>query len=107
MLARKAKEALEDRKADNILILDMQGLSSITDFYLIATGHNAPHLRALAEELDRRLGAEGTRCYRMAGTPESEWMVADYVDLVVHIFTPRTRTFYDLERLWCDAPRLK
>ncbi len=106
MLARKAKEVLEARKAENVTILDMSGLSSVTDYYLIATGQNSPHLRALAGELEIRLKAEGTRCYRTAGTPESEWMVADYVDVVIHIFTARTREFYDLERLWCDARRV-
>lgn len=78
----------------------------MTDYYLIATGNNTPHLRALGQELEKSLGELGVKCYRQAGTPESEWIVADYLDVVVHLFTPRMRDYYELERLWADAKRV-
>jgi len=90
-----------------VVILDVKGLSSITDYYLVATGNNTPHLKALAESLERGMKALGSGKYRTAGTPESEWLVADYLDAVVHIFTPHMREYYDLERLWGDAKKVE
>lgn len=91
------------KKAEDVVILDVRGLSSVTDYYLVATGTSSPHLKALVVETERALEAAGRRCYRRAGTPESQWIVADYVDLVVHIFAPDPRAYYALERLWNDA----
>lgn len=87
-------------------MLDVRKLSGITDFFLIATGNSGPHIKALAEEVTRKLRKQGVRCYRKAGTPESEWMAIDYVDAVVHVFTPEARQRYGLEDLWSDAPVL-
>lgn len=86
-----------------MVVLDVRGLSSVTDYYLIATGTSAPHLRALAEDLDVQLKREDVRCYRQSGAPESGWMVLDYVDVVIHLFSPEQRSYYDIERLWADA----
>ena len=83
----------------------MRELSSVTDFYVLCTGLNAPHLKALADEVDRVMDRLKRPCFRRSGTPESEWIVADYLDVVVHLFTARTREYYALERLWSDAPR--
>ncbi|MBU1693226.1 MAG: ribosome silencing factor [Verrucomicrobia bacterium] len=85
----------------------MRGLSSVADFYLVATGLNPPHLKALADELEKALARVGIRCFRRAGTPESGWVVADYLDAVVHIFSSNARVYYALERLWSDAPRME
>lgn len=106
-LAQRAGQILEGKKAEQLLVLDVRKVSSVTDFFLIATGTSAPHLKALAEEVDVRLKAEGVRSYRHSGESESGWIVLDYVDLVVHLFTPEVRSYYDLERLWKDAPRLE
>jgi ribosome-associated protein len=84
----------------------VRGLSDITDYYLVATGNNPPHIKALVSELDHAMAPEGARCYRHAGTAESEWIVADYLDVVVHVFSPTTREYYDIERLWSDAKRI-
>lgn len=86
--------------------MDVRGLSSVTDVYLLATGLNPPHLKAMEHELERALQAEGVRRYRRAGAPESQWIVLDYLDVVVHLFTAETRSYYDLDRLWADAPRV-
>lgn len=88
------------------MILDVRGLSTVTDYYLIATGNSAPHLKALATEVDQAMEAGGTSRYRQAGKPESAWIVADYIDFVVHLFLADQRTYYDLERLWNDARRI-
>lgn len=89
------------------MILDVRGLSNITDYYLLATGNSPPHIRALLDELERVLRPDGVRPYRRAGTPESQWVVADYFDVVVHVFTADARSYYDLDRLWGDAGKVK
>jgi ribosome-associated protein len=91
------------KKAEHVTLLDVTGISPVTDFYIIATGTSPPHLKALADELEKSLGAAGAACYRRAGTPDSGWIVADYLDFVVHIFTQEQRDHYQLERLWNDA----
>lgn len=106
-MAIAARQALQEKKAENVLILDVRGLSVVTDFYVIATGNNPPHLKALIDNVEKDLGEKGVAPFRVAGTPESEWIVADYVDAVVHIFSPTAREYYNLERLWCDAPRVR
>ena len=105
-LIEKARAALQAKKAEDVVVLDLKKLSSVTDYYVIATGKNAPHLKALANELDRELATIGARCYRRAGTPDSGWITADYLDAVVHLMTPETRSYYALEQLWNDAPRV-
>jgi ribosome-associated protein len=107
MLATTAREALLEKKAENVLILDVRGLSAVTDYYVVATGNNPPHLKALIDMLEEHLAQKGVVSFRVAGTPESEWIVADYVDAVVHIFSPAAREYYNLERLWADAPRVR
>ena len=87
-------------------MLDVRDLSSVTDYYLICTGTSIPHLKALSEEVDVTLKHEGSPCFKRSGTPDSGWIVIDYVDVVVHVFSSETREYYDLERLWKDAVRL-
>ena len=106
-LARKAKQAVLSKKGEDVVILDVRGLSTVTDYYLIATANSAPHIKALTTEIERVLEKEHARCYRLAGSPDSEWVVADYFDAVIHIFTPKTREYYALERLWSDAKRVE
>ena len=105
-LAKAAGKALESKKGEDVVILDVRGLSSITDYYVIATGKNPPHIKALISEVERELTQAGVRRYRHSGTPESRWVVADYLDAVIHIFSPETRSYYALERLWSDAKRV-
>lgn len=102
-LAQKLGKILSDRKAEAIVVMDLRGLSSVTDYYVIATALNTPHLKALADEMERVMGREGRSAFRRAGTLESEWLVVDYLDVVVHLFTARMREYYALERLWRDA----
>lgn len=87
-------------------MLDVRGLSSVTDYYVLATGNSSPHLKALVTEVSLTLKKAGLACHRQAGTPESQWMCADCFDFVVHVFSHRSREFYALESLWKDAPRV-
>ena len=98
------RRVLDDKKGEEILLLDVRELSSVTDYYLLVTGTNTPHIKALAEEVDRVLKADGTKCFRKSGTAESGWVVADYFDVVLHIFSSEQRAYYALEQLWADAP---
>lgn len=102
-VARKARQALLDKKGENVVVLDVRGLSSVTDYYVIATGHTPPHIKALANEMDRVLESVGVSRYRLAGSAESLWVCADYLDVVVHLFSPDARDYYALESLWRDA----
>lgn len=88
------------------MLLDVRDLSSVTDYYLICTGTSAPHVKALSEDVDVTLKHEGSPCFKRSGTPDSGWMVIDHVDVVIHVFSPEMREYYDLERLWKDAVRL-
>lgn len=94
--AKEASRALEDAKASDVKIYDMRSKSSLADFYIVATGTAAPHLKALVRQLPKK-------AYRVSGDPESGWIVADYVDIVVHVFSPEARAYYALEKLWVSA----
>jgi ribosome-associated protein len=103
----KAREALAAKKGEDLAVLDVRDLSNVTDYYLIVTGNNSPHLKALATEVERTLKDVGSNCYRRAGSTESKWIVCDYIDFVVHIFSAEMRAYYALERLWNDAKRVE
>ena len=87
-------------------MLDVSGLSSITDYYVIATGNSAPHLKALSEGLQSALKKEGINSNGTSGTAESQWLVLDYLDVVVHLFSEEARAYYAIEELWSDANRV-
>jgi len=106
-LARAVRDALNEKKAGAPVILDVRGSSGITDFHVLATGNNGPHLKALAAEAARIIKqAPGHGDTRTAGAPESGWIILDGHDIVVHLFSAPGRSFYDLESLWADARRL-
>lgn len=105
---RAMEKALADKKGADISILDVRGLSSVADYLVLCTGMNLPHLSALADHVvtELRKTTPPTVPHRRAGARETEWVVLDYVDIVVHLFTPSMRSYYALEHLWKDAPRL-
>ncbi|MDH3307648.1 MAG: ribosome silencing factor [Acidimicrobiia bacterium] len=106
-VARLVADALEDKKADDIALLDVASLVQITDVFVIATGSSNRHVKALADAVDDHLIATlGRRPIRTEGITEAEWVLLDFGEVVVHVFQKETREFYDLERLWGDAPRL-
>lgn len=105
-LAQQVVKALEEKKGQNIVVLDVRGLSDVTDFTVVVTGTSPPHLKAMFEEIQRYLELERVQCYRKDGTPHSGWIVLDYVDVVIHIFSRKAREYFAIEELWAKAPRL-
>lgn len=98
----------DNRKAEGIAILDVSKLSSVTDFFVIASGSSEPHLRAIKDEITDQLRDEfGIRPNAIDGSTQTSWLVLDYFDVIVHVMKPDARELYDLEGLWRDAPRVK
>ncbi|MCX7591172.1 MAG: ribosome silencing factor [Kiritimatiellae bacterium] len=107
-LALRCREIAEAKKAEDVVILDMRKLTSVTDYFVIATGTSEPHLRALLEEITERVEAEfGVQPRAVDGTLRANWVVLDYWDVVVHLMRAETREKYGLEILWGDAPRVR
>lgn len=103
---RLVTEALVDRKAVDPVVLDLRGLSSATDYFVIVSGTSDAHVRGMAEHLLATLAPEGIEPHHVEGLTQGRWVLLDYVDFVVHVFHPQLREFYQLERLWGDAPVL-
>ncbi|MFO7894684.1 MAG: ribosome silencing factor [Longimicrobiales bacterium] len=102
----RAMELAGDRKGRDITVLDLRGLSSATDFFLIVTGTSDIHVRAVAGYVMDELKREGVRPDHVEGVQGGRWVLIDYIDFVVHVFHPAARDFYQLEQLWGDAPLL-
>jgi ribosome-associated protein len=104
-LAKRCAEFASSKKAEDIVVLDLRGISSFTDFFVICSGTSEPQLKAIANEIETRLREDySLRPVAVDGFPASQWMVLDYLQLVVHIFHRDKRAFYSLEDLWGDAP---
>ena len=102
-LAKKAAAFLDSKKAEKLNVIEIENISSLADYFVIATGNNTTHVRALADELDEKLKAEGLPPARMEGYRSNSWILLDYGSVVVHVFTTESRSFYDLDRLWQDG----
>jgi ribosome-associated protein len=100
-----AARAAAAKQAEHITILDVHGLIVITDYFVICSGATERQVRTIVEEIERALRDLGRKPVRREGESERRWVLLDYVDLVVHVFTEQEREYYDLERLWGDAPR--
>lgn len=103
---RTILDALDDRKALDVTALDLRGLSDVADFFVIATGTSDTHIRGMAEHAVARMKAVGHRVHHLEGEREAQWVLLDFVDVVVHLFHPAVRSFYQLELLWSDAPEV-
>jgi ribosome-associated protein len=103
----RAAQAALDKKATDVVILDLRRSAAFTDFFLIVSGGNQKQIQAIAEAVEEALREEGLKPNHVEGYPRQEWILLDYADFVVHVFTDRTRRFYDLERLWGAAGRLE
>jgi ribosome-associated protein len=100
-LAQYVAKILDDKKANAIRIVDLRGVSSLTDYVVIASGTSGPHLKALQSELSKNLKErDGGMRQRVAGDAASAWVVLDLFDVVVHVFLPEARQYYDIEGLW-------
>jgi ribosome-associated protein len=95
----------EDKKAQDVVVLAMDEAVSYTDYFVLLSGGNTRHTKAIADEIQHRLRAE-RRPARVEGEREGEWILLDFIDVVVHVFTTAARDFYRLETLWGDVPRL-
>ena len=107
-LALLCRELADNKKAENIVILEVRELSSVTDFFVICTGTSEPHLRAIVDEITEKLREEhAVRPRAMDGTLQTAWVVMDFFDVIVHVMRADVREHYDLEGLWGDAPRVR
>jgi ribosome-associated protein len=107
-LAQLCRDFADNKKAENIVILDVRKLSSVTDYFVIASGTSEPHLRAIVEEITGQLREEhGVRPRAMDGSVHGAWVVLDFFDVIVHVMRQDLRERYDLESLWGDAARVK
>ncbi|MEE9514668.1 MAG: ribosome silencing factor [Candidatus Brocadiales bacterium] len=97
----------DDKKAEDIVILDLQGLASFTDYFVICSGFNKRQLQAIADETVKQAGALNIKGLGKEGYDDARWILLDYVSVIVHLFDKDTRIFYDLELLWGDAPRVE
>ena len=105
-LAVRIAEIIAETPAADTVVLDIQGLSSFADYFVICSGENERQLRAIAEAITTKLAEDGVRPHRVEGTPASGWVVLDYGDAIVHVFDTDQRDYYRLEALWAEAPTL-
>lgn len=104
---RDAIDALDEHKGIEIVVLDMRKVSGFTDFMVLCSGRSEPHVRALADAVVEKLVARRVKPSHVEGKSAGHWILLDFMQLVVHVFTPETRSFYQLEKLWRDAPLLE
>lgn len=105
-LARRAAAICLDQKANDVVVLDLHGVTDMTDYFIVASGTSNTHVRGVAQHVLETLRQQGVRAASVEGLPQGRWVLLDYVDFVVHVFHPSLRAFYQLERLWGDAPAL-
>ena len=103
-LAVAAARAAAEKQGARIVVLDMRDLIVITDYFVITSASSERQVRTIVEEIQKALKAQGVKAVRREGEVEARWVLLDFVDLVVHVFDEEQREYYDLERLWRDAP---
>jgi ribosome-associated protein len=107
-LAVLCRDLAENKKAENVVVLDVRKISSITDYFVIVSGTSEPHLRAISEEITDTLHEDhDIKPRAVDGTLQTNWLVLDFFDVIVHVMRPEVRQRYDLEGLWGDAPKLR
>lgn len=103
ILARRAVELAEDKQASDIVMLDLQKLNAVADYFVVCTGESERQLKAIADSIEETLGDELGRSAKIEGTPDTGWVLLDYGDVVVHVFSVALRDYYRIERLWSKA----
>ncbi len=106
-LAKKISELILSKKGYDIKILDLQGISSVADYFVICSADSDIQVKAITDEIERKLRKEGVKPYNREGTTTNTWVLLDYVDVVVHVFKHETRLHYSLEKLWGDAKTIE
>ena len=99
-MAKLAYETLQEKMAEDIEIIDISGISTLADYFIIATGKNSRHVQTLVDEVDNALGRAGAPDHHDEGYRAANWVLMDYNDIVIHVFSQEDRRFYDLERIW-------
>lgn len=102
-LAQRIAWLCEEFKASDVTILSLDGVSDMTDYFVIASGSSDTHVRSTAQRVEEEMKAAGTRVTHAEGLEQGRWVILDYVDVVLHVFHPAMRSYYQLERLWSDA----
>lgn len=105
-ICRVAKDAIEDKKGDKVRMLDLKGISSLADGFVIASGNNINQLRAMADNVEEELGKRNIYLNHREGYQGGEWILLDFDRVVVHLFNKDKRDFYDLDRIWSDAKEI-
>ena len=105
--ARRAARAAVDKHALDLIVLDVQRVSTVTDYFLVCSGRSTTHLETITQAIREELRAENVRPLHSEGVADSGWVLLDYGDVLVHVFLAETRAYYALERLWGDAPTLE
>ena len=103
LIVKKAYDALNDKKGEDIKVIEIGKLSTVADYFIIANGSNAPHVESLVDNVEEELLKENIHAERIEGVKSSGWILMDYSDVVVHVFSKEDRLFYDLERIWRDG----
>ena len=106
LIVKKAYDALNDKKGEDIKIIEIGKLSTVADYFIIANGSNAPHVESLVDNVEEELLKENIHAERIEGVKSSGWILMDYNDVVVHVFSKEDRLFYDLERIWRDGKEI-
>ena len=106
-MAKATIEALEDKKAEDIKIIDISEVSVLADYFIIASGSNRSQIQAMVDNVDERLCRAGYERKQLEGYDTANWILADYKDVIVHVFDKENRLFYDLERIWRDGKTIE
>lgn len=102
-IVKKAVDALRDKKAEDVTVIDITEISTVADYFIIANGDNQNQLLAMQDAVDEALYKEGLKIKQVEGNNRSSWILMDYQDVIVHLFSKEDRIFYDLERIWRDG----
>ncbi|MCI8484890.1 MAG: ribosome silencing factor [Lachnospiraceae bacterium] len=106
-MAKTACHALSEKKAEEIRVIDISEISPLADYFVIATGTNTNQIQALVDAVEEELGKEGCQPKQIEGNRTSSWILMDYRDIIIHVFSKEDRLFYDLERIWTDGKKIE
>lgn len=106
LIVKKAYNAINDKKGEDIKIIDISKISTVADYFIIANGSNGPHVESLVDNVEEELLKENIHAERIEGVRSSGWILMDYNDVIVHVFSKEDRLFYDLERIWRDGKEI-
>ena len=102
--ARRAATLCADNKAQDVVLLDLKGVTDMADYFVVASGTSDTHVRSVAQHVVEGMARAGVKPYHVEGEDSGRWVLVDFVDFVVHVFHPSMRSYYQIERLWGDAP---